>query len=48
MGRQNNKLFENIEKYEDDIDRAKCDTEAESLSDLNVSVNVNGQRYKVI
>ena len=35
-------------KYEDDIDRAKCDTEAESLSDLNVSVNVNGQRYKVI
>ena len=35
-------------KYEDDIDRAKCNTEAESLSDLNVSVTVNGQKYKVI
>ena len=35
-------------KHEDAIDQAKCDTEAELLSDLNVSVNVNGQRYKVI
>ena len=38
-------------KYEDDIDRAKCDTEAEALNNSalqNLSVIVNGERYKII
>ena len=35
-------------KYEDDIDRAKCDTEAELLSTPEVKVIVNGHRYNII
>jgi len=34
-------------KYEDDIDRAKCDTEAELLSTPEVKVIVNGHRYNI-
>ena len=51
MGKQNRKLLENLRKYEDDIDRAKCDTEAEALNNSalqNLSVIVNGERYKII
>ena len=37
--------------YEDAIDKAKCDTEAEELNNgtlQNLSVTVNGERYKII
>ena len=35
-------------KYEHDIDKAKCDTEAELLNTPEVKVIVNGHRYNVI
>ena len=34
--------------YDDDIDKAKCDTEAELLNTPEVKVIVNGHRYNVI
>ena len=35
-------------KYEDAMDKAKCDTEAELLNTPDVKVIVNGHRYNVI